>query len=176
MSKTIPLSLFSIILICLSSYISITLPISQQSIPFTAQSLVIFIIAGLLRPGHFMLAILGYLFLGVIGLPVFAEGSSGWNKITGASGGFLYGFAVAGLLVSFMLRSKSSYSFVKILLVMLCGTVVLFSFGLSHLAYKFGWAKALEYGLYPFWGMGLVKAALAAIIVWLIHNRITSRL
>jgi len=87
--------LASLVLLVISAYISITLPVSEKGIPFTAQSLVVFILAGILPLRVFLIVILSYLLLGIVGLPVFADGSSGWAKITGGSGGFLYGFAVS---------------------------------------------------------------------------------
>lgn len=161
----------AILSILLASQISVTLPISQQGIPFTAQSLIIFIIAGLTRPPYFMTICIGYLSLGILGLPVFADGSSGWEKIEGSSGGFLYGFLFAGTCISMMIQTGKSFSFSKSILIMLIGTMVLFLFGLSHLAYKFGWTKALEYGLFPFWVMALVKAGFAAVVVWWARKR-----
>ena len=154
----------SLIAIIVSAYVAITLPISE-GIPFTAQSLVIFIVAGLLRPRLYFLVIISYLLLGSVGAPVFAEGSSGWEKIKGGSGGFLYGFLFSGWVIS-QLSHSGSTNLVRILVIMMVGTVVLFTFGVGHLTVKFGFEKALDYGFHPFWKMGLVKAALAGIVVY----------
>ena len=162
-------------LIC-ASRISITLPISEMGIPFTAQSLAVFIIAGLLRPIDFAVVLLTYLFLGIVGVPVFADGSYGWEKITGGSGGFLYGFLFAGLVISSYTANSSEKGLWRMVVIMLLGTVVMFGFGLSHLAWKYGWEKALEYGLYPFWMMGLVKAILSAIVVWGCHRILKAKI
>ena len=157
-------TVLALLLLIASAYISVTLPISEKGIPFTAQSLVVFIIAGLFKPKSSGLIILAYLLLGLIGLPVFAEGSAGWEKLAGASGGFLYGFLFAGIAISMIIIGNTS-SFMLVFIAMLLGTIILFFFGLGQLTYKFGWEKALEYGLYPFWQMALVKALLAALVV-----------
>ena len=168
--------LVSLLLISLSAYISVTLPISEKGIPFTAQSLMIFVVAGLLKPRMFLAVIISYLLLGIAGLPIFAEGTSGWAKIVGSSGGFLYGFVISGLAISYGLKSSNKSSLVKVSGIMIIGTICLFVCGLGHLAMKFGYAKALEYGLYPFWKMALLKAFLAAIAVFLLLGRRSSRL
>lgn len=161
-------NLVFLVLICLSSYISLEIPFSP--IPFTAQSFIIFIIAGLVRPRTSGLLIVAYLLLGILGLPVFAEGSSGWAKISGTSGGFLYGFIMAAVFVSYFIHRIPKADLIKTMSVMIGGTIVLFIFGLGHLAIKFGIGKSLEYGFYPFWKMALLKAIGAAIFVYLLRR------
>lgn len=168
--------LLALLLLIGSAYVSVTLPISEKGIPFTAQSLVVFVVAGLLRPKEFFIVLISYLMLGAFGLPVFAEGSSGWSKLAGASGGFLYGFLISGLVISYLLRHSSQNALSKILAIMLLGTVILFCCGLAQLSYKFGWGKAFEYGLYPFWIMGLVKAMLAGIVVFAINSYVLRKI
>ncbi len=157
-----------ILLLCLiaSAYVSVTLPISEKGIPFTAQSLAVFVIAGTVRPRDFLIIIATYLLLGIAGLPVFADGSAGWEKIIGGSGGFLYGFLFSGLVISYMINGVGKSSLWLIMFTMLISTLVLFVFGLGHLFVKYGAAKAIEYGLVPFWKMALVKAVLAGIVVF----------
>ncbi len=161
-------NLVFLVLICLSSYISLEIPFSP--IPFTAQSLIIFIIAGLVRPSISGLLVVIYLILGILGLPVFAEGSSGWAKVSGTSGGFLYGFVIAAMFISYFIELIPRASLWRIMMIMLAGTVVLFIFGLGHLAFKFGMEKSLEYGLYPFWKMAFIKSVAAAIFVFMLRR------
>jgi len=161
-----------VVLLCIvSAYIAVTLPISEKGIPFTAQSLVIFVIAGLSAPGFFLAVISTYLFLGALGLPVFAEGSAGVEKLFGPSGGFLFGFLVSGILISFLTYEKNR-KMGETIGVMLLGTAVLFICGVGMLAYKFGLEKGLAYGYYPFWKMGLVKAILSGIVVCVIRHNV----
>jgi len=156
--------LFALLVLIASAYVSFDLNIAETKMPFTAQSLVVFVVAALLKPKTFFIVIISYLTLGVVGLPVFADGSSGWSKIIGGSGGFLYGFVFSGLFISFCFL-KISCHWSNSLLVMLLGTVMLFVFGLGQLIFLFGIEKALEYGLYPFWKMAIIKAIVATILV-----------
>lgn len=160
----------SLMFLIASAYISFDINIGDNAIPFTAQSLAVFIIAGLLKPKEFLAVILTYLVIGIIGMPVFADGSSGFDKIKGASGGFLYGFIFSGLFISYFTTYKSKKGSLKGLSLYFLATFILFFFGLLHLAIKLDFPKAIEYGFHPFWRMGLIKAILACIIVILIKR------
>src|SRR5574341_25708 len=82
--------------LAISSQITIPLPI----VPLTLQTLAVGIIATVLTPLDSILAILVYLILGAIGLPVFAGGAAGFGVILGPTGGFLIGFLFQALQVA----------------------------------------------------------------------------
>jgi len=164
--------LIGLIAISISAYISITLPISESGIPFTGQSLAVFVVAAILNSKEVKITMLSYFLLGIVGLPVFADGTSGIEKVMGASGGFLYGFFFAGLFISVMIARFKPLKLPQLALIFLAATLVLFVFGLGHLAYKFNFEKALEYGLYPFWKMAIVKALLATLIIYFVKKDI----
>lgn len=155
-------------LLILSAYMSFTIPISETGIPFTLQSLIVFVLAAFMTPLQSMIFFMLYLGLGVAGLPVFADGTSGFDKICGNSGGFLYGFVLSGVLISFMISRMPGPNFQGLLKVFLLATIVLFIAGLTHLAVLIGWDNAIRYGLHPFWKMALLKAFLASGIVYLV--------
>lgn len=160
----------TIFLLSCSAYLSIDVAIAGLPIPFSGQSLMLFILAALLRPQFFLISILGYLILGCLGLPIFAQGSAGFDKLFGASGGFLYGFIFSGWYISKQFdhqKTKIIWSSIKHMLV---ATAILFFFGLTHLMLKFGWGKALEYGLFPFWHAAIIKAIVAGIVVILVQS------
>jgi biotin transport system substrate-specific component len=154
----------SLCIMIASAYASFTIPITDTGIPFTLQSLAVFVVAGFLNYKESAICIFSYLLLGTVGLPVFADGSSGLSKLIGASGGFLFGFLVAGVFISFF-RTRIKDNLISLVGIMIAATVILFACGLLQLAIKLDGAKAIEYGLLPFWRMGLVKAVLAAFIV-----------
>ncbi len=156
----------SLIALIISAYVTVIIP---GDIPFSAQSLVVFVFAGLLPLRYFGIMISLYLILGSLGLPVFAEGSAGWQKIIGPSGGFLYGFLFSGLVIRKFL-SLGEVTFLRTLVAMSIGTAVLFLFGLGHLTYIFDFERSLEYGFFPFWKMALIKGIVAAIIVSLVST------
>ncbi len=164
--KLVKCVLLPLLALIASAYISVSIP--GLSIPFTAQSLAVFVIAGLLVPKYFLIVILSYLGLGIGGVPVFAEGTSGLSKVLGNSGGFLYGFIFSGAVIAYSISKDFKSPLTRLINVMLLATVVLFVFGVGHLAIKLDVQKSLLYGLYPYWKMALVKALLAALLVWVI--------
>ncbi len=166
----------SIAVITLSAQIEIDIPLSESGIPFSLQSLTIFVVAAFLTPKQFTIALLGYILLGIAGLGVFAMGSSGIERLIGNSGGFLYGFLPAGLFISFCFKSRTDPAFTGILNSTLQATMVLFFFGIMHLAILHGFERAIDYGLKPFWKMALIKLILASVIIWFLKYFIAKRL
>jgi len=160
--------LTGLVLIVISAYVSFDISVSSSDIPFTLQSLMVFVVAASMKPRDFLICMVLYLVLGIFGLPVFAKGSSGFEKIVGSSGGFLYGFLASGYFISSYFTKAASLHWVSILTLMLQATVMLFFFGLIHLSILHGFNMALEYGLYPFWKMAIVKMILSALIVYFI--------
>ena len=165
--------LSSTCLLIVSAYATFTIPITETGIPFTMQSLVLFILAGILSPKEIFSVVTFYLLLGMLGLPVFADGSSGLDKILGASGGFLYGFLFSGLSISYMLTKVDRNLLLNLTLVFLLATLVLFLFGLAHLAIKFDLNRSLEYGLYPFWKVAIAKAIIAALLIYFYEKAVS---
>lgn len=149
----------AVIFIALFAQISIPLPY----IPITGQSFAVLLVAYLLGWNRGTIAVLLYLFVGIMGLPVFAEGSSGWAKLTGKSGGFLYGFVVAAFVVGYLSENLKAQNLKNALGTMALGTVLILFFGVMHLSWHIGGEKALQYGLYPFIGGATVKILLGAI-------------
>ena len=170
MMKSMVKILSSLILICLSAQIELSIPITDVGIPFSLQSLVVFIVSAFLIPREALISLLLYLLLGAVGMPVFADGASGINHILGSSGGFLYGFLISSLFISYYFVANPKNQLISIVNTMLQATMVLFFFGIIHLAIIYGISRAFEYGFYPFWKMALLKALLASIIIWMIKR------
>lgn len=158
--------LLSTAFIAIMAQVAIPVPEALGGIPITGQTLAVLLV-GLLLPfpwgGG---AVLLYLLLGGLGLPVFAEGGSGWAVFASGSGGFLVGFLLAAIAMGFLRRQGWGQHLGYSLLANVLGTVVIVGSGLLWLAYLYGWARALEYGLYPFWPGAVVKILLGGFIAW----------
>ncbi len=90
-----------IAVLAVASQISIPMPIG---VPITLQTMVIAIIGGLLSVRNSFIAVLLYLIIGIIGVPVFANFSSGLGVLFGATGGFLYGFLIIAPFIAFLTK------------------------------------------------------------------------
>ncbi|MEO1768626.1 MULTISPECIES: biotin transporter BioY [Enterococcus] len=152
--------------------------LSQFTIPFgpiplTLQTFAVGFVVTILGKKTGTLAILIYLLMGFIGLPVFAGGSAGIGVVFGPTGGFLVGFIFNGLITGWMIEKTSSNYFWSILANILGAFVTLF-FGALWL--KFGasmsWPSAFSVGMIPFLIPGLIKAVAAGYLGHLISQRL----
>ena len=82
-------------LIAICSWISI-----PTTVPFTLQTMGVFTAVGLLGGKRGSLAVLVYILLGLVGLPVFAGFSGGFSSITSPTFGFVIGLALSAPLIS----------------------------------------------------------------------------
>lgn len=68
-----------------------------------------------------------YLLLGGIGVPVFAERASGWHHFLGATGGFLFAFAMAAGVVGYLAeKNKLPLGISSMLMLALGHAIILF--------------------------------------------------
>ena len=169
--KNIISMLLGVLVIIAGSQFSIDLDLNEVSIPITGQSLVVLLVGFLLGRKWGTLAVAVYLLLGILNLPVFAEGKYGWETFTKGSGGFLYGFLFAAYFVGILGDKGWGSSLVNSLLVMVLGTAIIIAFGVMHLSYLYGFEKALEYGFYPFWRGAVVKIVIGGTIGYLLKNK-----
>lgn len=163
-------------LIALAAQISISLPFTP--VPITGQT---FAVAGTaaalgLRTGA--ASSLLYVAAGLVGLPVYADATSGWHVLSSASGGYLIGFIGAALLVGWCGDRGWTTSFSSTVGAMLLGETVIYIFGLFWLRHVLHTPleKTLEFGLYPFVVGDLLKVYAAAAVLppahrWVRHLR-----
>lgn len=67
-------------------------------VPFTMQTFALFLSFGVLGGKKGTLAVVIYVLLGAVGVPVFAGFSSGLGVLMGTTGGYILGFLLSGLL------------------------------------------------------------------------------
>jgi len=96
--------LLALLAVVLIAPFSFTIPLI--TIPVTAQTLILFGMAVLLRPFESVLLVVCYLLLGFVGLPVFSGWSSGYEKLIGTTAGFLWAFLPAVWFLSYRLHNK----------------------------------------------------------------------
>ena len=157
-----------LLLICLGAMVSIDLPWKDGGIPITGQSLAVLVVGFVLGRKRGLLVIAIYLITGLVGLPVFANGTSGIDTLMGGSGGFLYGFLVGGYVCGALQENGFGLSFAECLTAMTIGTALILACGIAQLTYLYGLDKALEYGFWPFWPGAIMKIILGAAIVYFV--------
>lgn len=111
----------AIIAVC--SWISI-----PATVPFTLQTMGVFMAVGILGGKRGTLSVLTYILLGTIGVPVFAGFSGGIGVLLGTTGGYIVGFLFSALI---MWAIEKLFGKGKIVLVisMLAGLLVCYAIG-----------------------------------------------
>ncbi len=113
-------------LLCISAYITIPLPFIP--VPITLQLFMVVLISLLFKPTHAFTAQLIYTLLGLVGLPVFSGGKSGFGAILSPTGGFIIGFLIISIFISLLKGKKESLTryiitsiFIGIPIIYICG-------------------------------------------------------
>lgn len=156
-------------LLTAGAQIGFTLPGTE--VPQTAQTFALLLIAAILGPWRGCAAVAAYLVLGAAGLPVFADGASGFAVLAGPTGGFLLGFLPAALLAGWAARHATVRfagwpgRLAAILAAFLGAHAVVLLCGWSRLALTLGGSDAFAAGVAPFVGGALAKSAAAALLV-----------
>ena len=147
--------------------VSVRLPFTP--VPITGQTLGVLLVGAALGPVLGGVAMGVYLLEGAIGLPFFAGGARGPDLFSSTSptGGYLWGFVVAGALVGWLSRRGWDRSLRSSIGAMLLGNIVIYALGVPWLvaALDVSLGKGLELGLYPFVIGDTAKLLLAAGIL-----------
>jgi len=145
----------------------IAIPLPFTPVPITLQTFFTFLAGAILGKYLGALSQLIYILLGVVGLPVFAKGSSGIGAILGPSGGYLLGFIPAAFLVGWILERREKPPLGLIVLAMMVGLLAIYLPGVGWLMWvaRLSLVKALLLGALPFLPGDGVKIVVGALIV-----------
>ena len=151
--------------------------IVRSPVPLTGQTFGVLVAAGALGARRGFAAVALYIALGLVGLPFFAEGKGGLAVLVGATGGYLVGFAVAGILVGRLAELGWDRRLGGALAMMIAGSVVIYAIGLPWLKVVTGMSldATIANGLTPFVVWDAAKLAVAAALFptawWLVGRR-----
>ena len=152
-------------LMAVCSWISI-----PATVPFTLQTFAVFCSLGLLGGRRGTAAILVYLLLGALGVPVFAGFSSGIGILFGTTGGYLLGFILMGLVYWLGERLSMDSRNIRIIS-MILGLLLCYAFGTAWFMFVYArqtgaiaLGTALAWCVVPFLLPDLVKMALALLL------------
>ena len=158
-------------IICLLAQVTIPLPL----IPMTGQTLAIGIVATILGSKQSSITVFVYLILGLLGLPVFSQFTSGFGILFGPTGGYLLGFLPTAYLIGLWLE-KTSYTYIQAFMANMIGMCITLIFGAVWLKLitELSWHEAFVTGIFPFLPVGIMKAFLAAWFGIAIRKRLNS--
>ena len=172
--------LFVTVLTAAAAQVSIPLPFTP--VPLTLQPMVVLLGGAALGSRLGMASQVLYLLAGMAGLPVFAASATlpqGALRLLGPTGGYLMSYPFAAFLTGRLAERGFDRRYVTSVAAMIAGLAVIFTFGVSWLAWfaqpaPVGVAAALATGLYPFFPVDLVKICIAAAVmpaVWKLLGR-----
>ena len=147
----------------LSAQIAFYLP-WNPAVPLTLQTFAVILTAGALGSLRGVAAMAIYALLGSIGLPWFAQGSSGFG---GPAFGYIIGFIVAAFVVGRIAESGVTRSFGRSVGLMVLGSVIIYAIGATWLKFSlgvpwFGADSAWAYGVKDFIIGDVIKLLAAA--------------
>ena len=161
-------------LISASAYIG-AIPVGSAGVPITLQTFAVMLAGCVLGPVRGFAAVALYLALGAVGLPVFAEHSSGIGVFAGPSGGYLLSFplaaALGGFLVAYVARERRTRALVVFACSIAASILVIHPMGIVGMMLHFdvSFREALSYDL-PFWLGDVLKTALVAMVAAEVHR------
>jgi biotin transport system substrate-specific component len=162
----------------------VVMPVPFSPVPMTLQPLAVLVVGGILGGVAGLSALLLYLALGILGLPVFAAGGSGLPHLLGVTGGYLLAFPMAaGVTGALTGGSQSADSrmdagaVLRVLLACALGMVIIHVGGVAQLALLGGDPSlAFRVGFIPFLTGDLLKIGLAAVLILMAGPKIRSLL
>lgn len=155
-------------LMCILAPISI--PVG--SVPITLANLVVFLSILLLGTKDGTLSCLAYILIGVLGLPVFSNFTSGLGVVLGPTGGYIFGYILT-CLVSGIFVEKCRNKKIRILGLLL-GLVISYLVGTLWYSYitKMDFFVSLLVCVVPFVIIDIVKIVIALLLSDMIVKRL----
>ena len=154
----------------------ITIP---SFVPFTMQTFAVFMAASLLGGKRGTLAVLVYILLGAVGLPVFSGFNSGLGYLAGKTGGYIIGF-IALALTMWGVTKIGGRGWVVRGIGMVAGLLVCYAFGTAWFMNVYirtsgpvTLMTVLSWCVIPYIIPDLIKIALALYLSNRIKRRIT---
>jgi biotin transport system substrate-specific component len=154
-------------------------------VPITGQTLGVMLVGASLGAWRGAVALLSYMGVGLLGLPVFAGATGGLLALTKPSFGFIIGFVFAAALVGWLAERSWDRRPLLSLAAFGLASLVPFAFGIPYMGFVLGAmgipndpASLLALGFLPFIVGGIVKWVVAAAVMpslWALVRRVDRR-
>jgi biotin transport system substrate-specific component len=139
----------------------ISVPVPGTPVPVSGQTFAVLLSGAALGLNRSVIAMALYAVVGVLGMPWFAQGASGWHL---ASFGYVLGFVLAGAAVGALAARGADRSPLRTVATMTLGTLLIYAVGVPWLMgmTHSGFGAALSMGVRPFLVGDAIKVLLAA--------------
>jgi biotin transport system substrate-specific component len=158
------------LILAISSYIEVPM----YPVPVTLQTLSVTLIGALYGWRLGGITIMAWLFEGAMGFPVFSGGGAGVPHLIGPTGGYLFAFPIAGMIMGwFFERNWATYQVGWLFVGMLISNALCLLIGATWLAAFIGVKQAIMAGVMPFLLGAVIKSLLGALILKQVSGRIS---
>jgi biotin transport system substrate-specific component len=139
----------------------ISVPVPGTPVPVSGQTFAVLLSGAALGFNRSLLSMALYALAGTLGMPWFAQGTSGWHS---ASFGYVLGFVLAGAAVGALAARGGDRSPFRTVATMTFGTLLIYAAGVPWLMAMThsGFGAALSMGVRPFLIGDALKVLLAA--------------
>jgi biotin transport system substrate-specific component len=136
-------------------------------VPYTGQTAAVLLVGTALgwRLGLASMAL--YVAAGSVGMPVYAEGASGIDRLLGATGGYLIGFLLAAAAVGWLAERGWDRSVPRAAMLMTFGNLAIYALGVPILALSFAMpaGEAISRGALVFMPWDAAKIVAASLLL-----------
>ena len=146
-------------IICAMSLISI-----PTTVPFTLQTLGVFLCVYMLKPTDALISVSLYVLLGAIGLPVFSNFRSGFGVLVGPTGGYIFAFILMPVF-GYFIKNKTITCIVGLIVCYFIGSLWFLFFNTSGITSIW---KILTICVLPF----IIPDILKMLLAYFLHKRL----
>jgi biotin transport system substrate-specific component len=170
------ISLFTA-LTAVGAFIKIPIP----HVPLTLQTLMVMFAGLILGSRRGALSQVLYIVLGLLGLPIFAQGG-GPAYVLQPSFGFLLGFVAGAYVIGKIVEGKKNLTLPRTLVALILGQLTIYLLGIAYLHLNLNYIlhkpvsflSVLKIGVLVFIPGDILKTAIAALVVAPIRDRLLS--
>lgn len=162
----------ALIVVCSWIYIPV------GNIPVTLQTFAVCVSVGVLGMKKGTLAVIVYLVLGIVGLPVFSFFKGGVGALLSATGGYMFGFVFLAFIAGLIIQ-KSGRKIPVMIFGFLIGLVACYLFGSLWFMFVYmkdtgtvGFLTVLMTCVFPYIVPDAIKITLAAVVSKAVRERI----
>ena len=168
--RTLDMAYIALFAVLMAVCAWITVPLPKPLVQFTLQTFAMFMALTTLGGRRGLYAMVVYLLLGAVGVPVFSGFRGGLGVLLDTTGGYIIGFAAAAL-VYWLLTAKLGDSLPVKIAACVLGLAVCYAFGTAWFLVLYarttgpiGMTTALSWCVLPYIVPDLLKLALAVVL------------
>lgn len=150
----------------------IAIPLPYTVIPFTLQTLAVFILAMAQGKNKAALSVIAFLGQATMGLPVIAGGLVNPLWMMGPTCGYLLGFVAAAYVIGLLMEILPNRTWISTMAIFAIGELIILACGTAWLAiaFSFGSQNAFAMGFIPFILNGCIKVVMASTLEKPLHT------